>query len=316
MAKARRKLSTKVAAGTGGRFPVCAGFRVLEDDQKYVAAETAVKVNPANAPREEIVASTMAAFTVPDVDVAKPSDKQMIAVMTTKYWGKDGVDLTVGFMQQTSVAMREKVLAYMNKWGVEGRGVNVRFRWTQTSPQVRISFGGGGYWSYLGTDILHVPGNQQTMNLQGFTVNTPDSEWERVVTHETGHTLGFPHEHLRRELVDRLDENKTIAYFKATQGWSESTTRSNVLVPLEEASLMGTPHADETSIMAYQLPGSITKDGRPIAGGTRINDLDYTFVAQFYPVKSGPVVPPTGAGTKLIIEFNGPVPTVKSYRIE
>ena len=55
-----------------------------------------------------------------------------------------------------------------------------------------------GYWSYLGTDVLHIPVDQQTMNLQGFTERTPESEYRRVVRHETGHTMGFPHEHMRR----------------------------------------------------------------------------------------------------------------------
>jgi hypothetical protein len=31
------------------------------------------------------------------------------------------------------------------------------------------------------------------------------------------------------------------------------------------------------------LPGSITKDGRPITGGTDINATDYAFAARIYP---------------------------------
>jgi hypothetical protein len=30
---------------------------------------------------------------------------------------------------------------------------------------------------------------------------TPDAEFYRVVRHETGHTLGFPHEHMRKEII-------------------------------------------------------------------------------------------------------------------
>ena len=62
----------------------------------------------------------------------------------------------------------------------------------------RISRGSEGYWSYLGTDIRLIPRNRPTMNLQGFTMNTSESEYKRVVRHETGHTLGFPHEHILR----------------------------------------------------------------------------------------------------------------------
>jgi len=45
---------------------------------------------------------------------------------------------------------------------------------------------------------------------------------------------------------------------------------------------MATP-PDQTSIMCYQLPGLITKDGKPIIGGTDINATDYAFAGKIYP---------------------------------
>jgi hypothetical protein len=51
------------------------------------------------------------------------------------------------------------------------------------------------------------------MNLDSFTMQMPESEFHRVIRHETGHTLGCPHEHMRRELVDRIDEEKAIEFF-------------------------------------------------------------------------------------------------------
>ncbi|MGH3796597.1 MAG: M12 family metallopeptidase [Pseudonocardiaceae bacterium] len=98
----------------------------------------------------------------------------------------------------------------------------VTFVETGQGGQVRISRGSGGYWSYLGTDILHIPANRPTMNLQGFTMYTRDSEFVRVIRHETGHTLGFPHEHMRKDLVARIDPTKVYGYFLRTQGWDES----------------------------------------------------------------------------------------------
>ena len=162
---------------------------------------------------------------------------------------------------------------------------NVQFVETKTDPQVRIARAGGndgGYWSYIGTDILHIKAKDQTMNLEAFTMNTPDSEFHRVVRHETGHTLGFPHEHMRKLLVAKLDVKKTIAYFEQTQGWSEAEVRAQVLTPLEESSLLGTT-PDPTSIMCYQIPGQITKDGKPIVGGNDISPMDFTFISTIYP---------------------------------
>ena len=35
--------------------------------------------------------------------------------------------------------------------------------------------------------------------------------------------------------------------------------------------------------MCYQIPGQITKDGKPIPGGTDINEKDYAFAGAIYP---------------------------------
>jgi hypothetical protein len=79
---------------------------------------------------------------------------------------------------------------------------------------VRITFKGGGYWSYLGTDINGRDDNEATMSLQGFDVSSNENEIRDTVLHETGHTLGFPHEHLRAEVVRRIDPNKAYEYYK------------------------------------------------------------------------------------------------------
>lgn len=121
------------------------------------------------------------------------------------------------------------------------------------------------------------------MNLQGFTMNTPDSEFYWVVRHETGHTLGCPHEHMRPDLVALIDEAKAIAYYGRTDGWSADQVRAQVLTPLDPASIWGTTASDRLSIMCYQIPGSITKSGQPILGGTDIDQIDYDFMAQVYP---------------------------------
>ena len=128
------------------------------------------------------------------------------------------------------------------------------------------------------------------MNLQGFTMSTPESEFKRVVRHETGHSLGFPHEHMRRALVARIDPEKAYEYFRRTQGWDRATVDQQVLTPLDERSLMSTP-ADQTSIMCYQLPASITRDGRPIVGGTDINQTDYAFAGRIYPKPGHDLLP-------------------------
>jgi hypothetical protein len=119
-------------------------------------------------------------------------------------------------------------------------------------------------------------------------MDTPDSEYLRVVRHETGHTLGMPHEHMRKALIARIDPQKAYAYFLETFNWSKTTVDQQVLTPLDEKTLMATP-PDQTSIMCYQLPGTITRDGEPIVGGTDINATDFAFAGKIYP--KNPVAP-------------------------
>jgi len=64
-----------------------------------------------------------------------------------------------------------------------------------------------------------------------------------------------------------------------------------VLTPIEEGSLLGTEHTDQHSIMCYQIPGKITKDGKPIIGGTDIDEQDFAFMAGVYPRKTAPGAP-------------------------
>jgi hypothetical protein len=207
-----------------------------------------------------------------------------IAVNVGFRWPSSGVRLTVGFLDGGSTALRKRILQHLNAWS---KKANVRFREAKTDPDVRITRVDSpedmrGYWSYLGTEILGIPTNEPTMNLEGFTARTAEAEYRRVVRHEAGHTLGFEHEHMRREFVERIDVRKAIKYFRETEDWDAQDVRDQVLTPLEEASIRGTP-GDEHSIMCYQLPGEITRDGRPITGGVDMDESDHTFAASIYP---------------------------------
>jgi hypothetical protein len=241
------------------------------------AARIARQVNPLNHPHVEQLTRLMPAF--------KPTP-QRIAVVTKKYWGARGVKLTVGFLDGPEKALRARILEHMNAWG---KTANVQFVASQTDPHVRIArVEDDGYWSYVGTDILSIAAGEPTMNLEGFTMNTSEAEFHRVVRHETGHTLGFPHEHMRRELVNKIDPKKAIEYFGRTQGWTAQEVRQQVLTPIEDGSVLGTEHADPNSIMCYQIPGSITKNRKPIVGGLDIDASDAAFAARIYPKTGAP----------------------------
>jgi hypothetical protein len=263
--------SDEDSAGSSSKAKLVCTPKSLPKSLLVKAAKTAVEENPANQP-----ALALFNLAAPDAELNPLS----IAVLTTKYWGPSPRRLTVSFLDGPAADLRRRILSHMNAWN---RTANITFVETSGVGQVRISRGPGGFYSYLGTDILHIPSNRQTMNLQGFTMSTDESEYRRVIRHETGHTLGFPHEHMRRALVARIDPEKAYAYFgRPPNNWSRSMVDQQVLTPLDERTLMSTP-ADQTSIMCYQLPGSITRDGRPILGGTDINASDFAFAGRIYP---------------------------------
>lgn len=211
-----------------------------------------------------------------------------LAVDRAAWWGDRGQIFGVKFARNTPAGLKKRVLEHANAWA---EFANVLFREDDSSPMVRVAFGPGGYWSYVGTGILGVPPKKATMNLEGLTTRTPEEEFRRVVRHEFGHTIGCQHEHLRPELVARIDRRKALAYFQRTQNWDAATTEANVLTSLDERSLYGTTKSDPDSIMCYWIPGEITTDGKPIAGGDDINDVDAAFIATIYP-KPAPTNPP------------------------
>src|SRR5207237_8377943 len=102
--------------------------------------------------------------------VPRPREPAAIRALTTKYWHNSrGVHLTVGFLDEAPADLRARIVAHMNAWA---KTANVEFTESSTDPQVRIAREGGaegGYWSYLGTDILHIEPGQPTMNLEAFT---------------------------------------------------------------------------------------------------------------------------------------------------
>lgn len=254
--------------------PVITCRPVLPTPPDHVAAaKTAIDINPANAP-------PLAYFASASGDALSPLHA---ALSTARWWGVRGVDLSVQFLDNPSVALRKKILAHANAWGDSRRGGNVRLRETKGRGDVRlVRTPGTGYAAFVGTDNAHIATGEPTMWLDSFSDRTPDSEFFRVVRHEFGHAIGLIHEHQRKDVIKLLDPAKTIAVFERLYGWDEATTRQQVLTPVSEKTLTATS-PDARSVMCYQFDGSCTKNGKPIPGGLDIDASDYALIAKVYP---------------------------------
>src|SRR5207244_1938869 len=71
------------------------------------AAETAVRINPVNAPALGPLASVAADLVL---------EPQHIAVLTSKYWGPTPRQLTVSFLESTPSDLRARIISHMNAW--------------------------------------------------------------------------------------------------------------------------------------------------------------------------------------------------------
>ena len=245
-------------------------------DKLVNAERRAIEINPENALDRRVVERT---------PVGRRGGPRRIAVVIARKWPATGVRLSVSFLDKPSPQLRARILLHMNAWG---KHANVLFSETGGVGQVRIArFDSppemAGYWSYVGTEILEAEEDEPTMNLEGFTMRVSEGEFRRVVRHEAGHTLGFDHEHMRSEIVARIDPKKAFAFFDKDQGWTKKEVEEQVLTPLSKRSIMGTKESDPLSIMCYQLPASIMKDHKAVPGGVDINPLDYEFAKSLYP---------------------------------
>lgn len=198
----------------------------------------------------------------------------------SRCWPFDDVCLCVEFLDDPCPSLRRRILEHMNAWSQWG---DVRFYETRAVGDIRISRVEDGHWSYVGTEIEYVHTREATMNLCGFTESTSAYELTRVVRHLAGLCLGLPHERLPRKHLACIDRERALEYFGRVYGWSRSEVELRVLTPLEHGSRLGCAAPSHVSVMSIQVPGHITRDGRPIVGGLDIHPVDGEVVAALYP---------------------------------
>ncbi|MBX9584369.1 MAG: hypothetical protein K2X87_29060, partial [Gemmataceae bacterium] len=277
------------AAGNGAMAPAGGEAALL---QRLAALEAILKPDgpggskaPAEAalPGHCAVPRTPPRVLAPDVS---PARARLIALVGKKW--VNGTKLRYTFFDDpASEEEKNLVRKGFEVWRNVGIGVKFEEVRDTASAEVRIGFvRGDGAWSYVGRDVVDIPGrNERTMNF-GWDLRT-DPRKEDVAVHEIGHTLGFPHEHQNPFAGIVWDEDAVYDYFGGPpNNWDRATTEFNILRKLNPAEVDGTQW-DPNSVMHYAFgPGLIQqpeqyRTGLRPAGGLSAHDVAQAKL--FYP---------------------------------
>ena len=230
-----------------------------------------------NCPSQLIEKTPLKATDLPCTDLSKP--KPPIGVLYAwmlpdNKW--KNTNITVKFLNGNQWQICETWKCF-KEWETI-LGGKVKFIPTKDNANIRVRFGSGGHWSYLGEDNLDIPQNYQTMNLQ-FSANENREEIQRVARHEIGHALNLQHEHQspRDGLV--WNEKAAIDYYMRTQGWSREQVMEQVINKYKGDKYRAT-EVDPNSTMMYPIPKGLANI---VVGWNReIDNLDRQFINELY----------------------------------
>jgi hypothetical protein len=145
---------------------------------------------------------------------------------------------------------------------------------------VRISFDpSDGFWSYIGTQALQIPLHKPTMNL-GFTRNNMSDEYMMMkARHEFGHLAGLVHEHQHPD-GPQFKASRARDYF-ARRGIRHDFDHQ-VLNKHTGPQYLRREY-DPDSVMHYEVPPHITKDGSAVGANAQLSRGDKKMLRELYP---------------------------------
>ena len=206
--------------------------------------------------------------------------------------------LTVRFLNGSDF-QKTKVMQYAREWSnasatiVDEEGATqqkIRFRFIpydgSTSGNVtdlRIAFGTGGSSSYVGTDAKSAHPDSATMVFGWVDENSSEREIRQVVLHEFGHAIGLAHEHQSPVAAIPWDKEKVYEYYRLTQNppWDRMTVDETVFALYAATSTNYTAY-DQTSIMHYSIPNSLTIGDFETPWNAILSVTDKEFVKKLY----------------------------------
>ena len=95
----------------------------------------------------------------------------------------------------------------------------------QPNAEIRITFRGRGYQSYVGTDALRTDRSAPSMQLGGLRADSSETVIRRTVLHEFGHAIGCIHEQASPSVAIPWDTEKSTLF---TGTGRTGTTRRSI----------------------------------------------------------------------------------------
>jgi len=159
--------------------------------------------------------------------------------------------------------------------------MTLKFKYTDNvdEAKIKILFGGTlSSFAFVGNENLgNYESDGQNVNLGWFDIGT--------IIHEFGHVLGMIHEHQNPlgGISIEWDKDKVYKYFECSQGWTDDMINQQILDPFKKDGLTvnGTCF-DPLSIMLYQYPSCLTKNGVGTKFNQRLSAYDVLWMHTLY----------------------------------
>lgn len=205
------------------------------------------------------------------------------------YWAPGSL-LKIHFLNGTRTLM-DQVAAIANEW-TNYANLTFEFYFNPIAPPTRTEDGVSQpdtdiaiqFWAYGGGQS-HIGLNSRSVSRSGQpSMFLPQSGDRGVVLHEFGHALGLMHEHLNPVAGIQWNKDAVYQYYATVHNWGKEMVDNNVLAVLQAEQTNYTIF-DRDSIMIYEIPKELTRNGFSVKSNQALSAVDKQFIAQIYPGK-------------------------------